>query len=497
MTTISTRLGKVMGRSAPAMPGTERGVLQCLGIPYAKPPLGELRFRAPQPHGPWSGTLNATQLGNRAMQTELPDVLKLGRDPAPDAMSEDCLVLNIYTPAADGRARPVLFWIHGGGFTIGSANDYDGSVLAAQGDVVVVAVNYRMGLFGYLDLAAYGDELAGSASNGFRDQILALAWVRDNIADYGGDPDNVTIFGESAGGASVNAILAAPSADGLYHRAIAHSGTATTTPPPPVAAALAGFLKVPEEGLLQHLQAMPAADLLAAQADSGIGGGASIDGTVVTRDTYQAIAEHGAGGVPYIAGYNANEGTLFTAVGSDPDTFAPMAHFIAQMTCDGADPTDYLVAMRDAHPDDGAQELYERAWTDMFRRASMRTCEAATDAGPGGWLYRFDLPSTVMDGRLGATHASEIAFTFNAYTRPDAPGLKFHDGNDPAVRRLAEQWSNTVIAFARNGNPNGAGLPQWSRYSATERTALVLDAEPRIEADPDAAARGLWPADSG
>ena len=486
MTTITTRLGKVTGRS-------ERGTEQFLGIPFAKPPVAGLRFRVPVPHGPWTSTLDATRLGNRAMQTELPDLLQTGRNRAADAMSEDCLVLNIYTPAADGRARPVLFWIHGGGYTIGSANDYDGTVLARQGDVVVVAVNYRLGLFGYLDLSAYGADFAGSASNGFRDQILALEWVRDNIGDYGGDPGNVTIFGESAGGGSVNAILAAPSADGLYHRAIAHSGSAMTTPPPAVAPALAGHLKVAEDSLLQRLQDMPAADLLALQVDSGIAGGTGVDGTVLTRDTYQAIAEHGAGGVPYMAGYNANEGTLFTAIDANEDTFAPATHFIAAMTCDGADPTEYLATQRAVHPEADAKALYELMWTDMFRRASMRTCEAATAAGPGGWLYRFDMPSTILEARLGATHASEIAFTFNAYAEPDSPALKFHDGNDPAVRHLAEDWSNTVIAFARTGDPNGAGLPTWSPYSSAAQSALVLDAEPRIEANPDSAARALWP----
>ena len=486
MTTITTRLGKVTGGSTP-------GALRFLGIPFARPPVGALRFRAPEPHGPWAGTLDGTRFGDRAMQAELPDLLRQGRDAPDDSMSEDCLVLNIHTPAADQRARPVLFWIHGGAFTIGSANDYDGSILAAQGDVVVVAVNYRLGLFGFLDLAAHGDDLAGSAANGIRDQLLALAWVRDNIADYGGDPGNVTIFGESAGGASVNALLAAPAADGLYHRAIAHSGTAVTRPPPAAAPGLAAHLKVAEEGLLEHLKGMPAAQLLAAQVESGSGAGAGVDGTVVTRDTYQAIAEHGAGGVPYIAGYNLNEGTLFTAVDANAETFAPASQFIAAMTLDGADPTSYLAALKDAHPNDGARGIYERVWTDMFRRASMRTCEAASAAGPGGWLYRFDMPSTIQGGTLGATHASEIAFTFNRYARPDSAGLKFHDGGDPAVTRLAERWSNTVIAFARGGDPNGAGLPHWSPYSAEARDGLVLDAEPRIEANLDGAARALWP----
>ena len=208
MTTITTRLGTIVGK-------LENGIQIYRGVPYAEPPVGERRFKAPELRGPWSGTLDATRPGNRAMQPKIPG---LGSSSA--TYSEDCLVVDIYTPAADGRARPVLFWIHGGAYYIGSGNEHDGSILAAQGDVVIVTVNYRLGVFGFLDLSKYDDALAGSVSNGFRDQILALTWVRDNIKDYGGDPNNVTIFGVSAGGASVNALLAAPSADGLYHRAL-------------------------------------------------------------------------------------------------------------------------------------------------------------------------------------------------------------------------------------------------------------------------------------
>ena len=358
MTPLTTRLGTIVGKS-------ENDIQSFQGIPYAKPPVGERRFRAPEPHGPWSGTLDATRLGNRAMQPETPV-----SPPSAEAFSEDCLSVDIYTPAADGRARPVLFWIHGGAYYIGSGNDHDGSVLAAQGDVVVVTVNYRLGVFGFLDLSKYDDDLAGSASNGLRDPILALTWVRDNIADYGGDPNNVTIFGVSSGGGSVNALLAAPSADG---------------------------------------------------------------------------------------------------------------------------PGEYLAALQDAYPDDTGKTLTERVWTEMFRRAAIRTSEAVTAAGSSGWLYRFDLPSSVMDGALGATHGCEVPFTFNYYARPETSRIAFfHDPKDPVVRQLAEQWSNTVLAFARTGDPNGAGLPHWSPYSADRRGVLILDAASRIEQDPDSELRKRW-----
>jgi para-nitrobenzyl esterase len=487
MTTVTTRLGTITGKS-------ENDIQMFLGVPYGKAPVGERRFCAPEPYGPWSGTRDATRLGNRAMQPPNP----MG-PPSTEAFSEDCLTVDIYTPAADGGTRPVLFWIHGGAYYIGSGNDHDGSILAAQGDVVVVTVNYRLGVFGFLDLSQYDETLAGSASNGFRDQILALTWVRDNIADYGGDPNNVTIFGESAGGSSVNAILAAPSADGLYHRAIAHSGTPITNAPATLSTGLAAHLEVSESELLTHLRRLSAEELLAAQLGSGVLGEACVDGVVITRDTYQAIAERGARGVPYIAGSNLHEGTFMTSFAPEGTSFDPMTAVLGAAPFDllpiGTEPGEYLAALQDAYPDDSDKTLYQRVYTEMFRRAAIHTSEAVTAAGCSGWLYRFDLPSSVMDGALGATHGSEVAFTFNDYARPEISRIAFahyHDANDPVVRRLAQQWSDTVLAFASTGDPNGAGLPHWPVYSADQREVMILDAESRIESDPDSQLRQRW-----
>jgi para-nitrobenzyl esterase len=419
--------------------------------------------------------------------------------PTDEACSEDCLTVDIYTPAADDRARPVLFWIHGGAFYIGSGNDHDGSVLAAQGDAVVVSVNYRLGVFGFLDLSGYDDTLAGSASNGFSDQIMALIWVRDNIADYGGDPGNVTVFGESAGGSSVNAILGAPSADGLYHRAIAQSATAIINPPSQQASQLATHLKINEDKLLDHLRKLSAEDLLAAQLASGVLGEACVDGTVVTRNTFQAIAKRGEGGVPYIAGSNRDEGTFMTSFAPEGTVLDPMDAVLGAqpfgLLAENKEPGDYLAALREAYPDATDRTLYQQVYTEMFRRAAVRTSEASTAAGSGGWLYRFDLPSTVHDGALGATHGCDVAFTFNDYASPEISRIAFahyHDPGDPVVCQLAKQWSNTLLAFARNGDPNGAGLPHWPPYSSDQRQVLIVDASSRIEQDPDSELRKRW-----
>ena len=487
---VATSLGQVRGVR-------ESGVLHFRGMRYAEPPVGERRFLAPLASGPWAGTLDATRFPDRCTQ---PDSGLPGAPPGTPT-SEDCLFLNIVTPSVTGGKRPVLFWIHGGGFTNGSANEYNGSMLAAGGDVVVVTVNYRLGLFGFLDLGSLGEEYAGSASNGLRDQVLALEWVRDNIADYGGDPGNVTIFGESAGGHSVHALLATPTADGLYHKAIAHSPGTADQPPTDLVAPLLAHLGEPREGLVDALRAMTANDLLAVQSTLP-SVGAGVDGTVVTRATDAAIIERGARGVPLIAGTNRDEGTFFTALFA---TFVPDAAARAQMIAGmnpglagavvaGRDPAPYLDALKARYPDADAKKIHEHIWGAMFLKAAMGSAASASAAGPGGWLYRFDLPTTVdfLGQDVGATHGAEIPFTFNRFNSDDPGALVFYDPEDPVVRDLSRRWSDTIIAFARTGEPNGAGLPQWPRYAAESRQTLVLDGNPRVEADLNREERELW-----
>jgi para-nitrobenzyl esterase len=478
-TTITTRMGTVEGVR-------KFDVDHFLGIRYAQAPIGERRFRPPVPAGPWNGVHDATRVGNRACQ---PPAAEIFGKPGPGRPDEDCLFLNVFTPAADDRRRPVLCWIHGGAYTTGSGNDYNGSVLAAQGDVVVVTINYRLGALGFLDLSRLDGSYAGSASNGFRDQIAALEWIAANIADYGGDPDDVTIFGESAGGGSVLALLAAPAADGLFHKAIAHSPGGVNLPPLDWAPRLGEHLDG-DGPLLDRLRTASADELIAAQVAVGFAGG-DIDGTVVTRHPIRAIEERGDAGVPLVVGSNLDEATLFSA-GQDPDAFDRGSRAIARQVVRGGDVDAYLTALAATYPDDTAFDRAERVWVDLFRRTAVDAALAATAAGPGGWLYRFDLPTTVLDGRLGATHASEIAFTFNWVGGGKAKGLTFHDPSDPVVQELAETWSNTVLAFARSGDPNGGGLPQWEPYGEPRRACLILDAEPRLEDDPDGAHRELW-----
>jgi para-nitrobenzyl esterase len=479
-TTIDTRLGKVTGlRNGRAH--------AFLGLRYAQPPTGDRRFLAPVGVLPWEGTYDATAFPIVAMQSGA----GLEKVTSPQ-MSEDCLFLNIFTPSPGGANRPVLLWIHGGSFIEGSANGYDGSVLAEQGDVVVVAINYRLGMFGFLDLSGFGDEYAGSASNGIRDQILALEWVRDNIVDYGGDPGNVTIFGESAGGTSVLSIISAPSADGLYHRAVAHSGLLVHHRPPDHRQALAKHLKVELADLPAILRGLSAEDLLAVQKAVSFSGGGNLDGTVVTSSSNDAILDRAANGVPLIAGSNRDEGTLFSYLIPWP-LHGVIGKAIASGVIGSVDAKQYLADLKEAYARDSRKERFERIWVEMFRRGATNSAVRASASGPGGWLYRFDMPvQRGIDKDVGATHAAEIAFTFNNFAGVASYTAFIYNRNDPEVRQLALNWSNTIIQFAKTGDPNGAGLPLWPRYTAETRQTLILDSEPMVEAFLDAADRERW-----
>ncbi|MDA1298642.1 MAG: carboxylesterase family protein [Proteobacteria bacterium] len=476
--TINTRRGAVTGLS-------NGDSMAFLGLPYARAPVGQRRFKPPEPLGESQAAVDATDFPDICIQDDPP--VSLGRDRF--TRSEDCLYLNIFTPSADGQVRPVLVWIHGGSSS-GSANNTDGSILAEQGNVVVVAINFRVGMLGFLDLSDYGDEFDGSANNGIRDQIQALRWVRDNISDFGGDQDNVTIFGESAGGQAVMAIMSAPSADGLYHRAISHSGGAVNRPPIDARAMLAKELGVDEGELLDKLQTLPIEPLLRAQAAFDWGDPGSIDGTVVTRSVKDAILDRGVTGVPLIAGSNRDEGKLFAYL-IPRFLHGLVIELVASNILEGVDGKQYIASLEAAFPEDDSTQIFERVWNDELARSALNVAVRASAAGPGGWLYRFDLPVQRLPG-LGATHAAEIAFTFNQFARELPETAYWYDPHDPVVRRLANDWSNTVIQFARTGDPNGAGLPAWPRYTAESRQTLILDDNPRVMSNLRAADRARW-----
>jgi len=464
---IDTRAGRIRGLD----------LNECtafLGIRYGEPPVDERRFMPPIAAGSWSGTYDATEWPNRPMQ---PSTLGTMGQQTPGDLSEDCLFLNVYTPDTDGE-RPVMLWIHGGGFTGGSANEYDGRVLASQGDVVVVTINYRLGPFGFLNLAPLGEDLHGSGSNGIRDMVLALEWVRDNILDYGGNPENVTVFGESAGAKAILGLFGTPTAAGLYHKAITHSPAAPAPLPGDKTGAMAEQLGVERSALLTTLRSMPAEDLL----NAGLPAGHEVDGAVVIQSFMEALNANRAADIPMIIGTNRTEGTLFTPADSPDEDMGQYEKSLsrsAKGVIGDKDPTHYVSGLMSAYPDKNAKQLMEMISTDHFRKTSVDVAEVA-----GCWLYRFDLDTTIeFRGKLMQTaHACEMVFTFNAFADPDAPG----------VRQVAADWSQTLTRFAHSGNPNDAGLPTWPPYDVNDRRVMLLNQVSVVEHDPEGANRQLW-----
>jgi para-nitrobenzyl esterase len=497
---VDTTAGKVQGLD-------KRGVLQYRGIPYARAE----RFRAPQPVEPWAGVREATAFGLIAPQNPSPTEAMLGAQDRPSG--EDCLVLNVFTPAADDGARPVMVWIHGGAFVAGSGNVvwYDGSNLARAGDVVVVTINYRLGALGFLHLGHLDPAFAGSGANGIRDQVTALAWVRDNIAGFGGDPGNVTIFGESAGAMSVGTLLGTPAATGLFHGAIAQSGAARHYHLPDVAEWVTdGFLAALDlsPASVDALLSLPVDEVLRAQSvieqtvqtdarrEAGPGAGALtfqpvVDGAVLPQPAIDAVRGGSAVGVHLVAGTTADEWNLFhlQARMRGPLTGEQVRRRLARLV--GPDRVDdVLDAYRSARPRADADDLFCAVMTDhVFRIPAVRLAEAQLPHAPRVSLYRFDLPSTAMGGALGACHAIDVPFVFDNLDRGGVDMLL--GGLDGDARRLATRTSRAWISVARTGSPAHDDL-DWPAYDRDQRLTCTLDRRVGVAADPEGALRALW-----
>jgi para-nitrobenzyl esterase len=503
MDTIArTTRGPVEGR-------VKEGVLLFTGIPYAEPPVGDLRFAPPQPHAGWSGTLSAQRFGNAAPQ---PGGRGLTSSP-PRRMGEDCLTLNVTTPALDDAGRPVLVWIHGGGFRTGQGAIpwYNGASFAKRGDIVTVSLNYRLGAFGFLNLADLGDpsgELADSGITGILDQIAALEWVRENIRGFGGDPDRVTVAGESAGAMSVGVLLGCPAARGLFRRAIAQSGAAHHVLGARTARAISEALR---EDLAAHdleaLRALPTQALLDAQvrlearlaespqlgdADvTGAGGmpfQPSVGGPSLPQPPYPAVRAGASADVALLVGTNAHEATLWHQADPDPAKLERIAGRYLP------DPARALDAYRRDHPGASAFDLLIALTTDyMFRIPALRLAEAHTANGGRTFNYLFSWRSRAFGGRLGATHALEIPFTFNNLERM---GVDVFLGEGPAPRDLASAMHACWIAFVRDGDPNLADaprtLPAWPRFDAQRRPLMEFGDEIALREDPFPETRPLW-----
>jgi para-nitrobenzyl esterase len=459
--------------------GTDPGVRVYKGIPYAAPPVGDLRWRSPQPAHPWEGVRKADEFAPGCIQD-----LARSRPPWTEefmhqgGVSEDCLYLNVWTTAEDAVARhPVLVYLHGGGFGEGSGSVavYDGDALARKG-LVVVTVNYRLGVLGFLahpELTAESEH-AASGNYGLLDQVAALRWVRDNVAVFGGDPDNVTIAGQSAGAIAVYLLTASPIATGLFHRAIVESGpgglaafglTSSSALARPLSEAEAGgseFAPVKGAASLAKLRAMSPAELIAGAAPMRFG--PVIDGYFLPRDVATIYAEGAQNDVPLLTGFNADEGSAFPGYGkATVDGFRKLA------TERYGESADAFLALYRAATDDEAGDALKASLRDaaavaLERLAAERARTAKTDA----YLYYFERAIPWPEHpEFGAFHTGEVPYVFDNLRRLDRPW-------EAVDRQLADAVSWYWVNFATRGDPNGDGLPAWPTFRAAPRALMAL-----------------------
>ena len=472
-----------------------RGVQIFAGIGYAAPPVGPLRFRAPEPHESWEGERDARRFGPAAPQ--LPGEGLTSQIPIP--WDEDCLTLNVVTPACDDALRPVYVWIHGGAYKHGQGATpwYDGTSFATRGDIVVVTINYRLGALGFCDLGSHlGDDFATCGINGTLDQVAALTWVHENVSAFGGDPDRITIGGESAGAFSVCNMLAMPSTDGLFHRAIAQSGAAHHTFDPEEGSGIAAeFLRQLGDPSVEGLMAMDVAVLLEAQeqvaADRSNLTGRSQEPfypvwghEALPRDPRELIADGSGADVALLTGTNEDEMALWGVTSMSADGLDSM---LARMA---GDPSGMLATYRRRLDGVDPGWLACAIGTDqVFRIPAVRLADARHANGADTWMYRFSWDSRAFDGLFGAAHALEIPFAFNTI---DRPGVDVFLGPGDTPTALAETIHDAWIAFIRGGDPSTATLGEWPTYDPQRRAVMDLDDECGLVDDPEADERRLW-----
>ena len=474
--------------------GTALGPLSVFrGIPYASPPVGPLRFGAPQPPEPWTGVRAATAFGPAPAQSAI-DVEYvpgfslwegIGRT------SEDCLTLNVWTPGLTGR-RPVLVWIPGGAFLKGAGSQdlYDGSTLARRGDVVVVTANYRLGLFGFFGLD--DERFAGNA--GLLDQLAVLDWVADHVEAFGGDPGNVTLMGESAGAISVAALMTAPRAAGRFHRALSQSGAGRRLPSAGKAAELADRLLTrlgldrARSGDLFHV---PTERLLSAQVavsvdvrrdDFGAGFQPWLDGDVLTGQAVDGLAAGCADGVPFLAGTTEHEMNLWRVLLPALRTLDDAGLVAGVQRLVGVAAGDMVAAYRAARPEAGPVELFQAIWTDReFRIPSLRATEVQASRSAATYSYLFTWPSPAPG--IGSCHGIDLPFVFGTL---DSKGADAFAGSGPAAEAMATRVQDAWLSFARTGHPG------WPAYDLTTRPTMLLGETCEVVSDPMSKERAAW-----
>lgn len=480
---------------------TDTGVNVFRGIPYAAPPTGALRFQPPAQPPSWEGERDFLAYGMQcpvgppdAPQTSgsQQDAFLLYRGWTPHRSSEDCLVLNVWAPQGEGR-RPVLVYMHGGGLFAGSGNDllaYDGANLARSGDAVVVTHNHRLNIFGYLDLSTFGGQWSNSVNLGLQDIVAVLEWVRDNIAAFGGDPDNVTIFGQSGGGFKVQGLMRMPSARGLFHKAIVQSGVLWNTSSITPDLSRSNTEEVLRQlhitgGSLESLQTLTLGQLgQAAVAGSILRWSVVCDGAVVSEPLDVRVPSSISHGIPLLVGSNLAE--LSNAVDQPEAGHFSESDLLRAASRDaGAAAQEIVAAYREEYPNLPPYELWCAMRAAQVRDASFALADTKYAADGQVWQYLFNWRTPMLGGTPGCFHSAEIAFVFD-----NADLCVNQTGGGQEALDLATRVSRAWIAFARSGNPNHAGLPRWPRFDASH-PVMVFDDVCRVRCDPEALGRTL------
>ena len=472
----------------------EDGINVFKRIPYGAPPTGSLRFMAPMRPAAWTGVRDAFEFGDQCPQVPPPPTPEWRSWMVQTGESEDCLVLNIWTPALrDGRKRPVMVWFHGGGYSVfnGSASVYDGVRLCKKGDVVLVTLNHRLNAFSYLYLGELGGATFVDSGNvGQLDLVLALEWVRDNIQEFGGDPGNVMIFGESGGGGKVSATLAMPAAKGLFHRAAIQSGpglrgitreAATKT----AKNFMAALQLRPDQ--VEELQKLPVPKLLEAvktvTQGMPVGGfGPVVDGHALPQDPFTPDAPEVSANVPIVVGYNKVETTIL---------FPPPGVFSLDWTTlpgklkpiFGENTEKVVDLCRRKYPQASASDLYFQITTERgMGLGSITLAERKSQQGRApAFLYRLEWETPIENGRLRTPHALELPMVFDNVAKSDS----IIGAGAMEAQKVADSMSSAWLAFAHTGKPDAKGLPHWPPYDEKARATMVFNVTSKVVGDPD------------
>ncbi|MBN2636236.1 MAG: carboxylesterase/lipase family protein [Prolixibacteraceae bacterium] len=484
---VDTVYGKIRGMDT-------AGIMTFRGIRYGESTAGANRFMPPVKPKKWNGVFEAFAYGPASPQTPIDPTDPYGQSVMWDnhvksGISEDCLMLNVWTPGLnDGGNRPVFFYIHGGGFNNGSGSyPFDGDPLSRMGDVVVVTVNHRLGPFGYMDLGGISgsSKFENAGVVGMMDLVAALEWVNENISVFGGNPNNVTIMGQSGGGSKVSTLMVMPSAKGLFHKAVVESGSTLALGSrernTEQAKQLVEELKI-NPAKIEDIQKIPWSDILEAEANRGFS--PIVDGTVIPTNPFDPVAPEVSADVPMIVGYNREDASYRNATDT-PLTEVSLKEWAQNSYRDNA--TEILATYRKVYPNATPFQIQARISTDSRLRKNATTqVERKSELNKGkAFLYLMEWASPAFEGRFESCHGVELGLILGNPRIPIA-------GNTVEARKLADIIGSSIIEFGRTGDPNCDKVPNWPAYNKDNRSTMIFNTECRVENDPTKELRLLW-----